>query len=101
MPSRGSGLAVAVARTTFSPLRTTAEPWACLASFPVSNERFLPPASATEGYVGSGFIDKSFGQEAALGRGVRTDRRVPVKSRLGNARCFGLIGLGKAGPTRD
>ena len=38
MPSRGSGLAVAVASTTFSPMRTTAEPWACLANFPVSNE---------------------------------------------------------------
>src|SRR6266852_3393856 len=48
MPSRGSGLAVAVARTTLSPMRTTTEPCACLASFPVSNEICLPPASSTE-----------------------------------------------------
>ena len=48
MPSRGSGLATAVARTTFSPMRTTTEPWACLANFPVSNERLLPPVSSTD-----------------------------------------------------
>src|SRR5437868_5312144 len=44
MPSRGSGLAQAVAKTTFSPLRTTAEPCACFAQLPVSKEIFFPPA---------------------------------------------------------
>src|ERR1700726_1462308 len=48
MPSRGSGLAVAVARTTLSPMRTTTEPCACLANFPVSNEMVLPPANSTD-----------------------------------------------------
>src|ERR1019366_1439055 len=57
MPARGSGLEVAVARTTFSPKRTTAAPWACLASFPVSMERCFPPAISTETFVASGFID--------------------------------------------
>jgi len=48
MPSRGSGLATAVASTTLSPMRTTTEPWACLANFPVSNARLLPPVSCTD-----------------------------------------------------
>src|SRR5579863_5516904 len=47
MPSRGSALAQAVARITFSPERTTALPCACLAQLPVSNEIFLPPLSST------------------------------------------------------
>src|SRR4030095_14128217 len=37
-------------------MRTTAEPWACFASLPVSNESFLPPVSSTVTVVGSGFI---------------------------------------------
>src|SRR5258708_17617917 len=56
MPSRGSGLAVAVARTTLSPSRTTAAPPACLANFPVSNEICLPPARFTVTLLASGFI---------------------------------------------
>src|SRR5258708_36961562 len=56
MPSRGSGLAVAVASTTLSPRRTTAEPCACLANFPVSNVIFLPPARLTSTSVLSGFM---------------------------------------------
>src|SRR5271156_292635 len=56
MPSRGSGLAVAVASTTLSPERTTAEPWACLASFPVSNESCFPPTRSTVTVLTSGFI---------------------------------------------
>src|SRR5215467_14156581 len=56
MPSRGSAFAVAVASTTFSPRRTTADPWACLANFPVSNESVFPPLSVTVTVVGSGFI---------------------------------------------
>src|SRR6267154_6232740 len=60
MPSRGSGLATAVASTTFSPMRTTAEPWACLANFPVSNESFLPPARSTVISVTSGFMIRPY-----------------------------------------
>src|ERR1700733_8684364 len=60
MPSRGSGLAVAAARTTLSPKRTTADPPACLASFPVSKEIFLPPARSMVISVASGFIVVSF-----------------------------------------
>ena len=41
-------LAVAVAITTLSPMRTTVEPWACLASFPVSKEIRLPPARSID-----------------------------------------------------
>src|SRR5258708_23289933 len=80
MPMRGSGLAVAAARTTFSPKRTTAEPPACLASFPVSIERYFPPAISTEIFVTSGFIDHHplYGKEGhARGRGVRVDKRMP------------------------
>src|SRR3979411_1186757 len=57
MPVGGSGLEVAAARTTFSPKRTTAEPPACLASFPVSIESNFPPAISTAIFVASGFID--------------------------------------------
>src|ERR1019366_3209037 len=57
MPSRGSGLAQAVARMTFSPMRTMQEPWACFASFPVSKWMDLPPCSST---VTSCFIDFPF-----------------------------------------
>src|SRR5580704_1448526 len=57
MPSRGSGLAVAVARTTVSPIRTTTDPWACLAHFPVSNESCLPPERST---ATSCFMSNSF-----------------------------------------
>src|ERR1700691_369963 len=60
MPVRGSGLAVAAARITLSPTLTTAEPPACLANFPVSKESCFPPASSTEIFVASGFIDHSF-----------------------------------------
>src|SRR5580658_5796714 len=56
MPSRGSALAVAVASTTLSPMRTTAAPWACLANFPVSNESCFPPARSTITVLTSGFI---------------------------------------------
>src|ERR1019366_9520866 len=79
MPSRGSGLAVAVASTTFSPKRTTAAPWACLASFPVSMESCFPPASSTETFVASGFIGHPFvgAKGQARGHGVRVDRRMP------------------------
>src|SRR5579862_2711555 len=69
MPSRGSALAVAVASTTLSPMRTSADPWACLANFPVSKESCLPPARSTVTELGSGFImfsfDRSFEPRAA------------------------------------
>src|SRR5208283_4688575 len=76
MPSRGSGLEVAVARTTFSPNLTTAAPPACLASFPVSIDSCFPPASSTETLVASGFIIHPFfidgnRAEGAPGDGVR------------------------------
>src|ERR1700732_4220395 len=79
MPTRGSGLAVAAARTTFSPKRTTAEPPACLASFPVSIESCFPPAISTEIFVASGFIDHPcvWAGGHARGHGVRVDRRMP------------------------
>src|ERR1700677_2035500 len=48
MPSRGSGDATAVARTTVSPVVTSAAPEACLAMRPVSKTRRLPPASSTD-----------------------------------------------------
>ena len=51
MPSRGSGFETAVARTTLSPMRTTAAPWACFAKFPVSNEIRLPPVSSTRYFL--------------------------------------------------
>src|SRR5579872_2667177 len=57
MPSRGSALEVAVARTTFSPNRTTTDPPACFASLPVSKDMVLPPLRLTVTVVGSGFID--------------------------------------------
>src|ERR1039458_9918576 len=47
MPSRGSGDATAVARTTVSPVETRAAPEACLAMRPVSKTSRLPPASST------------------------------------------------------
>src|SRR6266849_4693788 len=83
MPTRGSGLAVAAARTTFSPKRTTAEPPACLASFPVSMERCFPPIS-TETFVASGFIDHPYiwAEGHARGHGVRVDR-ADARRRLG------------------
>src|SRR3982750_1108338 len=55
MPVRGSGLAHAVPSTTLSPIRTMQEPCACLAKWPVSNRRILPPASST---LASCFIRK-------------------------------------------
>src|ERR1017187_6653470 len=58
MPSRGSGLGQAVARTTLSPMRTMQEPCACFASFPVSKWMDLPPCSST---VTSCFIYFPFG----------------------------------------
>src|SRR5580658_2583546 len=48
MPSLGSGEATAVARTTVSPVVTSAAPDACLAMRPVSKTRRLPPASSTD-----------------------------------------------------
>src|SRR5580658_9211901 len=74
MPSRGSALAVAVASTTFSPSRTTAAPWACLANFPVSNEMCLPPASSTVMLLASGFMIHSFAGWATQG-GCQRRRR--------------------------
>src|SRR5271170_1835093 len=73
MPSRGSGLEVAAARTTFSPKRTTAEPPACLASFPVSIESCFPPAISTETFVASGFIDHPFVMAEVRQKGMRQD----------------------------
>src|SRR5512147_744660 len=67
MPSRGSWLAVAVPRTTLSAKRTTTEPCACLANFPVSNEMVLPPVNSTVTDCGSGFIPISFQQEERNG----------------------------------
>src|SRR5208282_6778819 len=65
-------------RTTFSPKRTTAAPWACLASFPVSIESCFPPAISTETFVASGFIDHPlYGQKGMRGSGVRLDGRMP------------------------
>src|SRR5690349_18530236 len=83
MPSRGSGLATAVARTTLSPMRTTTEPWACLANFPVSKDRLLPPLNTTDT---SCFIFGSFwaGGHAGAGLGDCTNSdQAPVVT-LGN-----------------
>src|SRR5437868_14080436 len=75
MPSRGLGLATAVAKMTLSPIRTTVDPCACFASFPVSNESRLPPASSTEM---SCFMVLSFcAGEHCRGDGC-ADERVPV-----------------------
>src|SRR6266576_1131997 len=79
MPSRGSGFETAVASTTLSPMRTTPEPCACLASLPVSNLRFLPPESSTLISVGSGFMIHPSGQEGndAWQRAARTGEGMP------------------------
>src|SRR5271170_5116938 len=100
MPVRGSGFEVAAARTTFSPKRTTAEPPACLASFPVSIERLFPPASSTETFVDSGFIDHPlYGQ-----KGMRADAKFAwaggCQAAVGNALCKKLSGFG-TGSTRN
>src|SRR5271156_393569 len=84
MPSRGSALAVAVASTTLSPWRTTAEPWACLANFPVSNESCLPPARSTVTLLTSGFMFHPLEQAASswlLARGIRS-RQIERGARL-------------------
>src|SRR6185503_2299717 len=47
MPSRWSGDATAVAKTTVSPVVTSAAPEACFAMRPVSKTSRLPPASST------------------------------------------------------
>src|SRR5580693_1759491 len=90
MPSRGSALAVAVASTTFSPRRTTAAPWACLANFPVSNESCLPPARSTVTLLTSGFMFHPLEQLLApsFWLGTFGSRRVERGARL----CF-PIGL--------
>src|SRR3954451_23682518 len=58
--------AVAVARTTVSPWRTTTDPEACLASLPVSNEISLPLIS-TETVVAPSFIRLSFLAHPSVG----------------------------------
>src|SRR5581483_3039869 len=84
MPSRGSGFAVAVARTTLSPRRTTTAPWACLANLPVSNDIVFPPASVTVTVLGSGFIEcpsECNQQEVLSERNERKDG-CPISGRL-------------------
>src|SRR5271170_2218429 len=76
MPSRGSALAVAVASTTFSPMRTTAAPWACLANFPVSNESCFPPVRSTVTVLTSGFIFHPSYRDQACRSGERSRFRV-------------------------
>src|SRR5208337_1197162 len=100
MPSRGSGLEVAVARTTFSPKRTTAAPWACLAIFPVSKESCFPPAISTETFVASGFIDHPlYGQKGMRGGyGVRLGRLMPGR---GWERTLLRLSEFGTGPTRN
>src|SRR5690348_17998687 len=91
MPSRGSWFAVAVASTTLSPVRTTAEPWACLANFPVSNVRDLLPASSTRAISGSGFIvPQSFssGGHPYRGRGQRPGEGTTRAVRRGKTAVF-------------
>src|ERR1700690_3470147 len=83
MPVRGSGLAVAVASTVFSPRRTTHEPWACLASFPVSKDMVFPPVISTETVVGSGFISYLFSRQE-----YRLTNIAPVRHRVRSA-CRG------------
>src|ERR1019366_10009930 len=57
----------AVASTTLSPSLTTAAPWACLANFPVSKDRRLPPASSTLTSTGCGFmVPFPYGQEGGV-----------------------------------
>ena len=48
MPGRGSLLIVTLTITTVSPQRTTQEPFACSANFPVSTITFLPPISVSK-----------------------------------------------------
>src|SRR5512135_3607389 len=98
MPSRASGLATAVASTTFSPRRTTAAPWACFANFPVSKERFFPPVSSTETVVGSGFIDHPFvvGRHSLVVR-TRRDYEAIAKEKDSQGRaCAGRSKIGNA-----
>ena len=58
---RGSLPAVAVQRTIVSPARTTTDPLACLASFPVSKEISLPPTSTeTRAYFEHAHVMFSF-----------------------------------------
>src|ERR1700691_101111 len=84
MPVRGSGLEVAAARTTFSPKRTTAEPPACLASFPVSIVRRFPPVSSTDTEVASGFINHPLCMGRRACARIRSSRgQADARRRLG------------------
>src|SRR5882724_2248177 len=87
MPSRGSGEAHAVPRTTLSPWRTIAEPCACFAKCPVSIWRVLPPASST---VAVCFMSSSFPggqkfllQERAIKYETTEDTLLPPTRNLG------------------
>src|SRR5271155_2001513 len=94
MPSRGSGLEVAAARTTFSPKRTTAAPPACLASFPVSMESCFPPAISTVTLLTSGFIDHPlYGRSRAEGHArARSSReQADARRRLGTHFAEALV----------
>src|SRR5580692_12998831 len=97
MPVRGSGLEVAAARTTFSPKRTTAEPPACLASFPVSIVRRFPPVSSTDTEAASGFIDHPFYVGRRACARIRSSRgQADARRRLGThfAKILGVSGTG-------
>src|SRR5208282_2135449 len=103
MPSRGSGLAVAVASTTLSPKRTTAAPWACLASFPVSMESCFPPVSSTDTLVTSGFIGHPFYGAEVGQKGMRQGMEsawtgVGQGPRLGKRTVHRLTGPENQGP---
>src|ERR1700716_634500 len=93
MPVRGSGLEAAAARTTFSPKRTTAEPPACLASFPVSIESCFPPAISTEIFVASGFIDHPLYGQKGMRAGAEFAWTGGCQGAVGNAPLLSLSGL--------
>src|SRR6516225_11312781 len=65
MPSRVSGEATEVARTTVSPIVQRAAPEACLAIRPVSKTSRLPPASSTATSV---FVDIESSFRFSLGK---------------------------------
>src|SRR6266853_1663870 len=98
MPSRGSALAVAVARTTLSPRRTTAAPPACLANFPVSNEICLPPARSTVTLLASGFMFYPLEQaSSSYLLALSLGHFAPGRFRERDARLCFPLGLGLVG----
>ena len=102
MPSRGSGEATAVARTTVSPVVTSAAPEACFAMRPVSKTSRLPPASSTAYFMLRRhrcprfilFAWETCGGKCAAGVEVRAAGPSPARNKQSRAR-HERIGSGK------